>query len=151
MKNTAEGAVWGLNRKYLKDTYTVGVLTIDGQHKFCDTLEDRVRDGNKDGDLDDIGEGKIAGETAIPYGTYQVISYFSPKFQRTVPLLLNVKHFDNIEIHSGNNVSHTAGCILVGDNQRPGHLVNGGYYERKLVEELLKNESRNLRTYIKIT
>ena len=114
-------------------------------------MEDRVRDGNKDGDLDDAGEGKINGETAIPYGTYQVISYFSPKFGRTVPLLLNVKHFEYVEIHSGNNAGHTAGCILVGDSQRPGRLVNGGYYERKLVEELLKNESRNLRTYIQIT
>ena len=30
---------------------------------FCDTLEDPNRDHNKDGDLNDIGEGKVWGDS----------------------------------------------------------------------------------------
>ena len=43
-----------LKRIALRDTYTIGHLYIDS-HYFCDTLEDRVRDINKDGDLNDVG------------------------------------------------------------------------------------------------
>ena len=47
-----------LKRKYLKDTYTIGHLYIDGEW-FCDCLEDKGGDLNKDGDLNDEGEGKV--------------------------------------------------------------------------------------------
>lgn len=123
-----------LKRKYLKSGYTIGVLSLDGVTRFCDTLEDPVRDLNHDGDLDDPGEGKIAGVTAIPYGEYDVILYQSPKFGRRLPMLLGVKHFDYILMHAGATAKNTLGCVLVGDNDHPGHLINGGYYERKLVE-----------------
>ena len=63
-----------LVRKYLNPTYTIGKLYIDGEY-FCDTLEDTVRDLNKDGE----NEQKIRGKTSIPYGTYRIIlSYFQP-------------------------------------------------------------------------
>ena len=32
-----------VKRLYKKDTYTIGVLMVDGE-KFSDTLEDKVRD-----------------------------------------------------------------------------------------------------------
>ncbi len=150
MKSPANSLIWALNRKYLKDNYTVGVLSLDGKTRFCDTLEDKVRDLDHNGDLNGVGEGKVDGKTAIPYGRYKVVSYYSPKFDRIVPLLQSVKHFTAIEIHSGNTPEHTAGCILVGDNFRPGRLVNGGYYERKLVEYLLSNEKAGITTYIEI-
>ena len=60
-----------VKRVYLGDTYTIGKLSIDGDY-FCDTLEDKVRDLNKNGKLDEFEE-KIYGKTAIPYGTYKVI------------------------------------------------------------------------------
>lgn len=122
-----------LRRIALKDTYTIGKLYIDN-HYFCDTLEDKVRDLNKDGDLDDVGEGKVAGQTAIPYGTYKVtMDVQSPKFSQRasyawckgyLPRLLNVPHFEGIMIHSGNDASHTAGCILVGENRVKGQVLN---------------------------
>ena len=46
-----------VKRIALKPTYTIGKLYIDGVY-FCDTLEDPNRDHNKDGDLNDIGEGR---------------------------------------------------------------------------------------------
>ena len=55
--------------------------------------EDKVRDLNKDGDLNDAGEGKVFGETAIPYGIYSVIMTMSPRFKRILPRLVDVNGF----------------------------------------------------------
>lgn len=134
-----------LKRIALRDTYTIGKLYIDN-HYFCDTLEDKVRDLNKDGDLNDVGEGKVAGQTAIPYGTYKVtMDVQSPKFSQRasyawckgyLPRLLNVPHFDGVMIHSGNDATHTAGCILVGENRVKGQVLNSMNTLKRLVDIL---------------
>ena len=54
-----------VKRFALKEKYTIGHMFIDGV-KVCDTLEDKVRDLNKNGKFDN-GEVKIPGQTAIPY------------------------------------------------------------------------------------
>lgn len=102
-----------VERKWPKDTYTVGRLYVDGK-MFCNTLEDRVRDLNT--------EEKVYGETAIPAGRYRVIFNWSPKFGRNLPRLLNVPHFEGILIHPGNTAADSAGCILVGKNSAVGRL-----------------------------
>lgn len=121
-----------LKRRFLADTYTIGTLFIDGK-RFCDTLEDTVRDRNKDGDLDDSGEGKVYGRTAIPYGTYDVVLNVSSRFGRELPRLLDVPHFEGILIHRGNTPEDTAGCILVGENRVKGQVINSTPYEINLV------------------
>ena len=139
-------------RKYFIERYTIGKLMIDGE-MFCSTLEDKVRDLkdiNHDGDFDDPGEGKIYGETAIPCGRYQVIVTYSPKFQKRLPELFHVPGFTNIRIHSGIDHTHTEGCILVGDNKQRGRLVNGGYYQTKLVEMIDEASEQGEKTFIKI-
>lgn len=122
-----------LKRIALRESYTIGRLSINGTY-FCDTCEDRVRDNNRDGDLDDIGEGKVAGQTAIPYGTYKVtMNVQSPKYSQRasyawckgfLPRLLDVPHFEGILIHAGNDATHSAGCILVGENKVRGQVIN---------------------------
>ena len=109
-----------LHRKYLKESYTIGALYVDGIY-FCDTLEDKVR------------EEKIKNETAIPYGTYKVVLTESPKFKRELPLLLDVPRFTGIRIHRGNTDSDTSGCILVGENKQKGKVINSAMYELLLV------------------
>lgn len=120
-----------LNRRFLGDKYTIGSLYVDGQY-FSDTLEDKVRDFNKDGDLDEPGESKVYSETAIPYGKYEVIVNKSPKFGRDLPRLLNVPYFDGILIHRGNTDKDSSGCILVGENKVKGKVINSTGYELKL-------------------
>jgi hypothetical protein len=93
--------------------YTLGRLYINDVF-FCDTLEDRCRDLNKDGDLDDAGEVKVYGETAIPSGTYKMILSMSNRFKKLMPEILKVKGFEGIRIHAGNTKADTHGCILVG-------------------------------------
>ena len=124
-----------LKRRYLGAEYTIGSLFLNGTY-FCDTLEDANRDHNKDGDLNDPGEGKVFAKTAIPYGEYKVIVNVSPKFKRRLPRLLNVPHFEGILIHRGNTHNDSAGCILVGENKQKGKVLNSIKYELELVRIL---------------
>ena len=122
-----------LKRTFFAETYTIGKLSIDGV-LFCDTLEDKNRDLNKDGDLKDKGETKVFGQTAIPFGTYEIIMNESQRFKRKMPLLLNVPSFAGIRIHSGSKAEHSHGCILVGKNTIKGGLTESKPFEIKLYE-----------------
>jgi hypothetical protein len=93
-----------LVRDLFNDVCTLGRLSI-GLIQECYTLEDVVR------------EIKVPGKTAIPYGTYEIIINFSNRFQRPMPLLLNVPGFDGVRIHKGNTAKDTEGCILVGNSR----------------------------------
>jgi hypothetical protein len=137
-----------LERRFLGESYTIGSLSIDGK-KFCDTLEDRVRDLNKNGVFDG-DEKKVYGETAIPYGTYDVVVDYSPKFKRELPRLQNVRHFEGILIHRGNTAEDSAGCILVGENKVKGKVINSTPYERELVRILKEAQDRKEPITIKI-
>lgn len=110
-----------LDRKYLKENYTIGKLHINDVY-FCDTLEDKVVDVDKSGKIDN-GEVKIYGQTAIPYGKYKVVLSYSPRFGRIMPRILDVPGFNGILIHIGNTIKDTDGCILVGRNKTVG-MVN---------------------------
>lgn len=121
-----------LERKYFKDTYTIGSLYVNGVF-FSNTLEDKNRDVNKNGKFDN-GETKIYGETCIPFGTYKIKITYAPKFKRELPWLQNVPSFTGILIHRGNTAKNTAGCILVGENKAVGKVLNSASYEVKLVK-----------------
>lgn len=125
-----------LERLWPKKDYTVGRLYVDDR-LFCNTLEDRIVDKNKNGVFDG-DEKKVYGESAIPYGTYKIIYNWSPKFGRDLPRLLNVPHFEGILIHPGNTAADSAGCILVGKNTEVGRLTNSRYISdelNKLIDE----------------
>ncbi|MFR5893209.1 MAG: DUF5675 family protein [Phocaeicola massiliensis] len=119
-----------LERLWPKKDYTVGRLYVDDR-LFCNTLEDRIVDKNKNGVFDG-DEKKVYGESAIPYGTYKIIYNWSPKFGRNLPRLLNVPHFEGILIHPGNTAADSAGCILVGQNTEVGRLTNSRYTSDEL-------------------
>ena len=90
---------------------TIGILRLDGQAAFF-TLEDERR------------AVKVASETRIPAGTYQIhvrneggmIKRYRRRFQwhRGMLWLQDVPGFQYIYIHVGNTDGDTAGCILVG-------------------------------------
>lgn len=121
-----------VERCFFCPEYTIGKLEVDGEF-FCDTLEDRVRDLNR--------EKKVPGETAIPAGCYEVVVNWSPRFQRRLPRLLNVPGFEGILIHRGNRAKDTAGCILVGENKVKGEVVNSTAHEIRLTA-LLEDAQR---------
>ena len=148
-----------LKRIALRDTYTIGKLYVDGIY-VCDTLEDKVRDLNKDGDLNDVGEQKIAGKTAIPYGRYEItLKIKSPKYSQReaykwcngyLPRLLNVPHFDGILMHAGNSATDSSGCLLVGRNKVKGGLVESMNTLKDLYYILQRASDKRERIWISI-
>lgn len=94
-----------LRRIIKSEVCTIGELYADGEFE-CYTLEDRERHGLK-----------VPGETAIPFGTYTVVVTRSQRFQRLLPLLLEVPEFSGVRIHPGNTAKDTGGCILVGETK----------------------------------
>ena len=152
-----------LKRIALQETYTIGKLYVDN-HLFCDTLEDKVRDINKDGDLNDAGECKVYGKTAIPYGRYEItMKMQSPKFSKYqfyrdvcngyLPRLLNVRHFDGILLHVADGYKGAdllSGCIGVGDNKIKGGLLNGKQTFINLYKTLKEADNRGEKIWIQI-
>jgi hypothetical protein len=100
-----------LLRKVFSDVSTIGDLLIDGNFE-CKTLEDTVR------------RLKIPGVTCIWSGRYEVVINWSNRFNRPMPLLLNVPQFDGIRIHKGNWAQNTDGCILLGQISLVDQLAN---------------------------
>ena len=111
-----------LKRIALRKTYTIGKLYIDDVY-FCDTIEDTVRDINKNGKFDN-GEKKIHSKTAIPYGIYEIKWTYSPRFKKYTPQLMNVPSFEGIRIHAGNTSADTEGCLILGENKQVGKVLN---------------------------
>jgi len=102
-----------LLRDVYDDETTLSTLAIGGQRfGFC--CEDQDRGLNKEMPLAQIQQIKVRAETAIPAGVYQIATTWSPKYERPMPLLLNVPGYQGIRIHSGNDESQTAGCLLPG-------------------------------------
>lgn len=112
-----------IKRNWLLGDTTIGELYIDEKFE-CYTLEDQVRDK------------KVYGETAIPYGSYPVVLTHSPKFGRTIPLLLNVPKFAGIRIHPGNSNKDTKGCILVGEKMQGKRIYNSKKAFERLNQKL---------------
>ena len=138
-------------RKYKTKNYCIGHLYVNGIYE-CDTLEDVDRGLTSQMLLDEIKAKKIYGNTAIPTGTYIVnMNTVSPKFKDRswakpyngiLPRLENVKGYEGVLIHVGNDQEATSGCILVGENKIKGKVINSTACFHELMNELLKAYSR---------
>lgn len=123
-----------LKRIALKPNYTIGKLFINGTY-YCDTIEDKVIDLNKNGKFDD-GLSKVMHQTAIPYGTFKVVVNYSSHFKRELPRLLDVPYFEGILIHNGNDQNSSSGCIIVGENKTVGKVTNSTFYMNNLTARI---------------
>lgn len=114
-----------VNRRTKTDNSTISDLSTDNGYK-CVVLEDKDRGLIDAMTVEQITEKKILGKTAIPSGKYEIIVNFSNRFQRLMPLLLNVKGFQGIRVHSGNVATDTEGCLIVGKNEAniPDEILN---------------------------
>ena len=151
-----------LERIALRNEYTIGKLYVDGEY-VCDTIEDTVRDLDKDGKFAN-GEVKIPGKTAIPYGRYEItMKVKSPKYSNFskyswakkydgyLPRLLNVPHFDGVLIHVGNSALDSEACVLVGENKVVGKVINSVNTFRRLMDDyLVPAKKRNEKIVITI-
>lgn len=112
-----------LDRKWKKQTYTIGRVYIDGVF-FSNSMEDKDRGLSQDMSLLDILALKQKSLTAIPTGTYTVMMTYSPKYQRMMPQVMDVPGFDGIRFHSFNTAEDSDGCIGLGMNDKPGWISN---------------------------
>jgi hypothetical protein len=83
-----------ISRVYVRDKF------------FCFSIEDAAR------------TTKIPKETCIPLGTYDLgvrfSPYFSPKLGHDMIWVQNVPGFQYILIHTGNTITDTEGCLILG-------------------------------------
>lgn len=105
-----------------RPTYSIGKLYIDGVYE-CDVLEDTDRGLDDKMPLEEIIKKKKYGTTAIPSGIYEVQITYSPKYKKLMPLIMNVKGYSGVRIHSGNSAKDTLGCLLVGKNKEVGKVL----------------------------
>ena len=105
---------WTLRRRPTAADWMFGDLTTGGSVR-CYSLEDELR------------QVKVAGETAIPAGRYQLIMEYSPKFKRERLTLLKVPDFKAIRIHSVRSDDDTEGCIGIGNHidEKTGEISGG--------------------------
>ena len=97
-----------------------------GLRFMCYTLEDEHR------------ALKVKGETRIPAGIYNIkfrkVGGMDKKYSKRYPGIhqgmlevCDIPNFKYVLIHCGNNDSHTAGCLLVGDSQENNVIVKDGF------------------------
>ena len=117
---------------------TIGKLAVDGIFE-CLTLEDAIRTGPK-----------VPGATAIPSGRYRVIINYSTRFDRQLPLLLNVPHFFGVRIHPGNTSADTTGCILVGQSRFHDSILSSRLAMASLQPKIAAALARNQDVWLQI-
>lgn len=115
-----------LVRHHVTDKYVHGYLVSTNPMFHCETLE---RNGEFNGKHLPIEQGK-----------YWCRKYYSPKFKRMVLLLLGVRGFRGIEIHAGNTIEDTKGCILVGKEFKDGILSESVKALEALIAALPDNQ-----------
>ena len=96
-----------VKRTIFNPSCTLGEMSVNGNF-FAYTLEDTFRE------LEPDGSNKVFGSTAIPCGTYNVITDFSTHFGKTMIHILDVPFFEGVRVHGGNTDADTEGCILIG-------------------------------------
>ena len=107
-----------LTRSVKTNKSTIGELTVNGVFE-CFILEDKDRGLRKDMPISELIVMKIKTRTAIPTGRYEIVVSFSDKFQKMLPLLLDVPAFAGIRIHPGNTDANSEGCLLPGKTKSP--------------------------------
>lgn len=124
--------------RYFEDS-VIGDMFLDNEF-FGFTLEDTPRPQGV----------KIKHKTAIGEGIYKIAITFSNRFQRKMPLLLDVPLFEGIRVHGGNNENNTSGCILLGENLSGESIHTCSAINKKFINLLIEAEDRGEHNYIEI-
>ena len=130
---------------------TLGLLFIDGFFQ-CYTLEDEFRNV------------KVAGETRIPAGDYEIgfresDSPMTDKYRKIYPdffdyhiHIKDVPNFQFVYIHHGNDDDDTDGCILLGDSAQSNTVGQGKIgYSRNAFTKFYKKVWKALKSGEKVS
>lgn len=111
------------------ENFTLGRMYLDNVF-FCHSCEDEDRF------LEGGVVEKVHGRTAIPRGKYRLITSFSNRFQRVLPLVVDVPGFSGIRIHGGNRAEDSLGCILVGKVRTSSGIAQCADSVRRIVDAI---------------
>lgn len=131
-----------LTRFQFTEESTIGRLSINN-NLIGYSLEDMDRGLYNGMTVKQIRAIKKDGITAIPYGTYPLIWYQSPK-RGWVPMLQYVKGFSYIEMHIGNKATDSLGCILVGKSYSDNFIAHSADEFKILRKELINNNIKQI-------
>ena len=112
-----------LQRSFRNKNNTIGLLSIDGKFE-CFTCEDKDRGLKQTDSIETIQKVKVPGQTVIPEGRYKVVITFSNRFQKDLPLLVDVPGYSGVRIHPGNTAKDTDGCLLPGTDHNDEGVIN---------------------------
>jgi hypothetical protein len=112
------------NRLTMTSKSVISNVYLNGEY-FGYILEDVIRDK------------KIKHETAIDAGIYKVILTHSNRFNRIMPLLLNVPNFSGVRLHGGNTHKDTSGCPMIAKNRINDNMIQGSL-EKELTKIISK-------------
>ena len=146
-----------LKRIAKRKNYTIGKLYLCNESKppltggglegaayLCDTLEPPCIEMKVDRTVEEVLNDKSLLKSikpcAIPEGEYRVTMTYSPKYKTQLPLITGDSRFNSlwqgIRIHAGNTAKDTQGCILVGENQIGGMVINSRITLKTLLTSL---------------
>jgi len=139
-----------LKRETFTDKSTIGILSIDGVFE-CFVLEDKDRGLDSKMTLTQINKIKVYGETAIPYGKYEVVVTMSNRFGKELPLLLDTPGYSGIRIHVGNKKEDTHGCLLPGTAKGIDTVIQSTIAFNKLFDKIKTAKKAGQKISITIT
>lgn len=152
-----------VDRKFKKDTYTIGTLSIDGKF-VCNTVEDKDYGFTQKTPVATIQKTKEQHpqQVAIPSGRYKVsVKYYRgmsdkyPYYRTTsckghIPCLVNVPGYSGILIHCGSTAASSAGCIIVGFNKIKGGVTDSRKAFEMVCDAIMEATKRKEDVYITI-
>lgn len=124
-------------REELSSDRTIGLLYMQGCFLGW-TLEDTIR-GMQHHD-----------DTCIPPGRYKMVITRSKRFNRMLPILLNVPEHEGIRIHGGSHATETNGCILIGGDRSEDQIYNCGPVLEAVMANLAYAQASGLDSWIEI-
>jgi hypothetical protein len=108
---------------------TLGRIETEDFHQLCVTLEEPWRDENKDG----FGDTNVS---RIPAGEFVAFRRMSPARGYEVFELKAVPGRKNVQLHKGNTVADTLGCILIGTAFAPNAITGSKLAFEKFMREM---------------
>lgn len=125
------------------ENVTLGKMYLDNVF-FCQACEDEDRF------LENGVTEKIYGRTAIPRGRYRLVTSFSNRFQRVLPLALDVPGFSGIRIHGGNRAEDSHGCILVGKVRTATGIAQCKDTVQRIIDQIDDAAELGIETWLEI-
>ena len=144
LKRIAKRKAYTIGRLYVRTEEVEEFRTYTKDEYICDTLEPPCIEMKVDRTVEEVLNDKALLRSikpcAIPEGEYRVTMTYSPKYKTQLPLITGDSRFNSlwqgIRIHAGNTAKDTQGCILVGENQIVGMVINSRITLKTLLTSL---------------